>query len=152
MTEDLGSWDWLKHCTEASVLCNKLRSAPWCWFPESDPSDLASDSVTSHHPFLALFSHTCTSLFIIEMKAGQEPGSRTWSRCHGGVLLTVLFHMALFILLPYKTQKHHSKNSIIHNGRCLPPPIIKNLPFRLAYSQILWRQEPQLRFDPLSWL
>ena len=70
----------------------------------------------------------------------QEPGSRSWCRSHGGVLLTGLLLMACSpcFLIKCSTIRPGMASPIM--DWCLPhQTLIKKMPYRPACSRILWR-------------
>ena len=73
-------------------------------------------------------------------QTGQDPEGRSWSRDHGEVLLTSLFTMtcsAHFLIEPRTTSPMMAPSTM--GWAFSYQSLIKNMPYRLPYIQILWR-------------
>jgi hypothetical protein len=87
-----------------------------------------------------------TARFIIEgsqdrTQAGLEPGDRSWCRSHGGCcLLAGLLWMACSVCFLIEPRSISSGVAPATVAWSLPHrSLIKKMPYRLAYSLILWR-------------
>lgn len=82
---------------------------------------------------------------------GRNPGSRSWSREYGQVLLLSFLH-SLLSLLFYTMQDHLPRDNAAYSGLNLSTPVFnQEVPYRLAYRPIWW-EHFQLRYRLLRWL
>ena len=73
-------------------------------------------------------------------QAGQEPKGRSWCRGHGGALLTGFLIMACSACFLMESRTTSPGMTPLTLGLALPhQSLIKEMPYRSAYSLILWR-------------